>query len=333
MATALSLTARGEDLASELRDRGVSDGLAAGIPLALDHYGTTGAYLQAVREMALDAARLVADELDEVEPPSMAPDAAGEADLDALTTEESVAPAEQTQETDQPEGAAGADGTEAGGETAPETTASVGSDSTEPADEEPVVAAADSAESEPARDDAGETETDATAPDESTEEPDDIGDFDPGEFDLDEEEREEIEQEYGTEFQTGTEVDEPGEADIETPEPEPDPESIEEPAAAEAGPSETEAEVADASEDAPEPDTDETEADEDEPKPVPDDLEDVVVDVMGELDDGDGAGHDAVVESVLDRYDVAAEAVEDAIQDALMDGRCYEPDDATLKPI
>ncbi len=54
---------------------------------------------------------------------------------------------------------------------------------------------------------------------------------------------------------------------------------------------------------------------------------------MGDLDDGDGADRAAVVEAVSDEIGVAADDVEDAIQDALMSGRCYEPDDGTLKPI
>jgi hypothetical protein len=54
---------------------------------------------------------------------------------------------------------------------------------------------------------------------------------------------------------------------------------------------------------------------------------------MAALDDGDGADREAVVEAVVDDYGVAADAVEDAIQDALMSGKCYEPGDGVLKPI
>jgi hypothetical protein len=43
----------------------------------------------------------------------------------------------------------------------------------------------------------------------------------------------------------------------------------------------------------------------------------------------DRVGLDAVVEE----YGVEPDAVEDAIQDALMSGKCYEPGDGTLKPI
>jgi RPA family protein len=85
VASALRSDVRGDDLRAALQANGISEGLAAGIPLAIDHYGTGGAYLQALRETALDAARVVAGSLDEVEARSVAPDASGEADLSALT--------------------------------------------------------------------------------------------------------------------------------------------------------------------------------------------------------------------------------------------------------
>jgi len=54
---------------------------------------------------------------------------------------------------------------------------------------------------------------------------------------------------------------------------------------------------------------------------------------MSELDDGDGADYDAVVERVVDEHGVDAGAVEDTVQDAMMSGKCYEPTDGTLKAI
>ncbi|ADQ67465.1 hypothetical protein [Halogeometricum borinquense] len=63
------------------------------------------------------------------------------------------------------------------------------------------------------------------------------------------------------------------------------------------------------------------------------DLEVAVVDVMADLDDGDGADHDAVVSTIVEQYGADADAVEDAIQDALMSGKCYEPSEGTLKSI
>ena len=63
------------------------------------------------------------------------------------------------------------------------------------------------------------------------------------------------------------------------------------------------------------------------------DLEDAVMDAMESVGDGDGADREALVAAVVDEHGVDPEAVEDAIQDALMSGRCYEPADGTLKAI
>jgi hypothetical protein len=54
---------------------------------------------------------------------------------------------------------------------------------------------------------------------------------------------------------------------------------------------------------------------------------------MNELDDGSGADRDALIGTATERFGVDEDDVEDAIQGALMDGQCYEPDDETLKPI
>ncbi|PHQ39342.1 hypothetical protein DJ69_06520 [Halorubrum persicum] len=143
-------------------------------------------------------------------------------------------------------------------------------------------------------------------------------------YELDDAEREEIESEFGTDFSTGSEVDEPGEADIDVP----DPEEMEEPAAAES------ADTAAGQSDAGAQPADEVPAGDEAGETAADiDLEAAVVDAMGALDDGDGADREAVVEAVADDHGVAADAVEDAIQDALMSGKCYEPGDGMLKPI
>jgi RPA family protein len=423
-ATALSLEERGDELEGRLVEDGADEGLAAGIALALDHYGTSPGYLAAVREMALDAARLVAGEIDEVDPVSVPTDVDG-TDLDALeratpgasgavevtddgdgspapgpaTTETSVGSAAKEDATGgavgnsdaasgrstgtaEPTGGGDSTGTgsETGdaGRTVPDTDTGGTVDPT---------TGTDGVEATPG----GDAEAD-TAPDDGTAEAgaeaDEIGDFDPGEFELDEEEREEIETEYGTEFQSGTEVEEPGEADIETPAPEgggtdedvpgsetameatattPDgtPERTDDPVAGDTG---TPGEPANGPEPDGEPDlTDRpgqaTEASSsvdddpgdgasvDEPEPAGDptqtadssadddveatdtDLEDATVEAMVELDDGDGVDRGDVVDAVVERYGSSPADVEEAIQDALMDGRCYEPDDDTLKPI
>ena len=162
-------------------------------------------------------------------------------------------------------------------------------------------------------------------------------DVDPGEFELDESERQAVEEEYGTEFSTADEV-EP--ADIEpegagtAPDSEPDAGAG---TGIDGGPGEPRAEETTDAEGAG-ADTPETEAAGDaapdaaaDAEPV--DLDEAVVATMGDLDDGDGVDRDDLVSAVVDAHGVAPADVEDAIQDALMSGRCYEPSDDTLKRI
>ncbi|WP_226007722.1 hypothetical protein [Natrinema salinisoli] len=202
---------------------------------------------------------------------------------------------------------------------------------------------------------------------------DDPGDFDAGDVDdsmyeMDEEEREELEEEFGAEFTTGSEVDDPGEADIDVPEAddlEADPGAGEDEAAESApaepdddlgAPPESGLESADADESDDSPEAESTAADEPESEPDADesstadepegddsesddepaddvDLADYVVETMEELDDGDGAARTDLIETVAADTGAATDEVEDAIQDALMGGQCYEPDDETLKAI
>ena len=196
---------------------------------------------------------------------------------------------------------------------------------------------------------------------------DELGDFGAGEgldesemYELDEAERAEIESEYGTEFATGNEVDDPGEAGIDVPDVEdleaeaaaatgsdtptaggdPEPSSVSEPgtkpestAAGGGGtPPTSSGSGADGADEVDEgsggtddvidgTDTDDV------------DLEAAAVDVMSDLDDGDGADRDAVVSAVVDEYGADPDAVESAIQDALMGGKCYEPGEGRLKAI
>ncbi|MEF8975614.1 MAG: hypothetical protein V5A21_05225 [Halapricum sp.] len=313
MAGALESDVTGEELQAALEEQGVPEGLASGVPLAIGHYGTGGPYLEALRETALDALRVVAGEREEVADRSVAPDATGEADLSSLadidvssrtgTVETETEPEPASVSADSRAGAAAASADES--KTVSDEGSAEAEPSGEPTTEETTDAARPSTEDDqPATTDA-ESEGAAATSDEE-----DIGDFEPGEFDLDEETREEVESEYGTEFQSGTEVEEPGEADIETP----DHEEMEAEQTAD-----TEADSA----------TEQTDA-----EPAEDvDLEDAVMEAMEALDDGDGADREAVIAAAVDDYGADPGAVEDAIQDALMDGRCYEPDDETLKPI
>jgi len=403
MAGALGMDERGDDLAAALEARGVDEGLAAGTALAIEHYGTTPAYLKAVRDIAVSAAEVVAGERDEVEPLRTDPDSPGEADLAALASlavpasvggesdDSGALAAEPSTETDlstepaggatenastageSAEAASGESAEAASGESATaESATETGSEPASETETEAEPAAADAevgtdsatgaasptatqSSTEPERttdaDTGSETEPaaesePATASAGDADEADDLGDFDPGEFELDEDEREEIEQEYGTEFKSGTEVGEPGEADIETPEPEPEAEpeagaETESESEPEPEPESTDDAPEPDDDDAPEPTVDETESEpetnegaSDDAEPAEDvDLDEAVMDAMAEQDAGDGAAEADIVDAVTARTGADADAVRDAIQEALMQGQCYEPEDGVFKPI
>ncbi|OYR56313.1 hypothetical protein [Halorubrum halodurans] len=183
-------------------------------------------------------------------------------------------------------------------------------------------------------DDAGDTDAPAAPVGSADDDEPGLDDVDDGGtdemYELDDEEREEIESEFGTDFSTGSEVDEPGEADIDVPGPEETSEDVATGDAADGAGSEASAaepaSVGDATEDVSETDT--SEAD-----PADVDLEAAAVAEMEALDDGDGADREAVVEAVASEYGVDPDDVEDAVQDALMGGKCYEPGDGLLKAI
>jgi RPA family protein len=388
MAAAMASDVDREHLADSLEAGGVRPGLAAGIPLALEHYGTTPTYLAAVRDLAFDAARVVAGERDEVAGLDATPDAEGSASAATLAdsalsleppadagepaaAESGPSPASPAEpesrtgsqgarsEVDQPAtepDQPSTDGTTEGlaesvTETAPASTTdeapaeepSAGDTTGGAAEAEPAtVAETGPAEDEPATRDEAEPGDETAAPEEAaapeesaapdeTATPDaaaepaaegGVGDFDGEEFELDEDEREELESEYGTEFQSGTEVDEPGSADIDT-------EGMAAPAS-DVDETSTDAQSATAAADESAAGADESAEDADEES---EDLEDQVMATMEALDEGDGAPRDDLLERVVDEAGADPSAVEDAIQDALMDGRCYEPDDETLKPI
>jgi len=343
-AAALSGDRRGDDLAALLRANGVPEGPADGIPLALEHYGTSPAYLAGLYDTAVEAARLVAGEIDEVPRFDRAPDAGGEADLASLSPaslETEPADAAEAAPADEPAGDDTAAAEAGPGEAAaddPESASEAveaGGNPAESGGEAVEAAGGPAAEgtedaAAPDLEATGDEAAEATGPEaDGATEADDLGDFEgEAEFDLDADEREEIEAEYGTEFQSGTEVEDPGAADLDTP-----------------GPADAEAEpgaAGESTEDGPQP----SEAGEEAAAgadaaggadggeaAAESDLEDLVVEVMEDLDEGGGADRGAVLETAVERSGAGEAAVEDAIQDALMDGRCYEPDDTTLQPI
>ena len=313
MTDALAMENRGDELEATLLDRGYEESLAAGIPVALDHYGTTVAYLDAVREIALDALDVVAGERDEVRALDVAPDDAGTTSLGPLP--DAVRRASTADASDPSESAAARPTTTEPTSTPSDATTteptSTPSDATA---DEPTSTPSDATTTEPTS-----TPSDATA-DESTTD-DALGDFDAGDgdigdfdddgdlYELDEEERREVEEEFDVGFESGAEVGDPGEAGIDVP-----------------GPEELDDAVpADDAGSAPDADGDVGGADAD--------LEAAAVDAMSALDDGDGAPHDEVVAAVVEEHGVDPGAVADAIEDALMSGKCYEPSEDRLKAI
>jgi hypothetical protein len=391
-ASAIESGLSGERLRTALSAAGVDDRLAEGVPLALDHYGTTPAYLQALRELATDAVRVVAGDRGEAGRLELSPEE-GAGDASALATIDLSGAAEgspdetaaiaaegagvQTEpvaadETDEAEDGGEAvtapgDGSEGESETEPELGADEPADGTEAASTTDTATGADAESAAEAGATSGEepetapespeldestTETASESDDETKAEPEsleteaggdeidaveeELDDFDPGEFELDDEERREVEEEFGTEFSTAGEVEttdrnvgEADEAEAVSPESEPETAGTE-PKAEPESKSEVESETA-TSESELEPEAETAKSGPKDGDEV--DLVDAVMEAMERLDDGDGADRDALVSTVTDEHDVTREEVENAIQDALMSGRCYEPADGTLKSI
>jgi hypothetical protein len=400
---ALDTGLTGEDLRTHLDSQGVPPALAAGIPLAMDHYGTTTAYLEAVRTLAVETLEVVADERDEASSLDLAPDEGGEVEVGPLPagdTDLSVDVDVSTETADSAEslgetGASSTTGTEADDIVSASDTgsASTSGESSSGASTEPADAAAPEDEVERAASTADAAESTTTAKTESTDTAgntastdsdtgasDDVGDFDAeaetaaetgaddlGDFDtggtsgdgasestddpdvdspedlddvLDDETREAVKSEHGVGFSTGNEVDEPGEADIDVP----DADELEEMAADADAEADTSAAASDSAADS----ESTTDADRDEAEPASTttetddetdstdagdvDLEAAVLDAMKAEDEGDGAPQEDVVSTVVAEYGVSETAVEEAIQDALMSGLCYESSGG-LKPI
>lgn len=326
---ALDSDLRGDQLQTALHAGGASPALAAGIPKALETYNTTPGYVEAIRRMAVESLELVSGDRDAVTRPEFAPDERGP---DQVETVEDVGPLPPTDvtvdETAVPESSETGDdespvideaesGTveKATGSTEnfEETEQAEGVEETEPSE--------DNEKTEPAEDveetaqAAGVEETDPTANVE-----------DAGMYELDEAERQEVEAEYGTEFTTGTEVDEPGESDIDVPD-------ADELAAELEAEGDSDSQNAADESGASEPDSSESDSDEETTDADSLDLESAVIEAIEALDDGDGADRSEVITSVVDTYSVDPDAAEDAIQDALMSGLCYEPGENRLKAI
>jgi len=365
IAAAIEAELTGDELRAALEEAGVDERLADGVALALEYYDTTPAYLGALRVTALNAVRVVADEREEAGRLEVRPADAGGPEAptaaDLATLDLSGLPTTPLDTADER--------TATAEEVTPDATTTEDPDSIdvsaptaapEPTDEAPADAGgvdADAADDTGADDVAAPTtDTDgasAAEPDETTDgaaasQPDadgersvdhreatgagGPGDFEPGEFDLDEETREAVEEEYGTEFLTADEV-QPTDVEAEESDAEPD---------GEEGPGEPAAEDADdsgtveAGEDtavASETADHAGEAAEARSATGGVDLEDAVIDAMESVGDEAGADREALVAAVVEEQGVDPAAVEAAIEDALMSGRCYEPSEGTLKAI
>ena len=330
-ASAVEADLAGDRLRAALLEADVDDRLADGVALALEYYDTTPAYLGALRETALDAVRVVAGDREEVSGLSVSPDepggsgSAAASDLATLDLSDVPSPAAAT-------AAADADGASA-------------TDATESTDDTGEVSAADDGATTGTEKSSTEATADAGAATESAgdagdagEDLEDLEDFEPGEFDLDEETRQAVEEEHGTEFSTADEVEE---ADTGTPESEAeavetDPADAGGSAGADAeADTESEADGKTEDEDAEpaEGSAEEGDDDGDDDESAAVDLEDAVMGAMETVGDGEGADREDLIAAVVDEHGVDSGAVEDAIQDALMSGRCYEPSDGTLKAI
>ncbi|UPM43278.1 hypothetical protein [Halocatena salina] len=280
---------RSGDLTTALRDAGVDPSLAAGVPIAIEQYGTTEAYLADLQRLSLDAVQLVAGEIDAVDELSRSPD---EKATDVSFTPV-IDPALQPAAPDS--------------KAKPEPS---------PVDRETV--------DEPALEDSTETPPEAVS--EETDAAFDIEadideEFDPEEFELDAEIRNEVESEFGTEFSTAAEVDTSEEPTSEE-------------SSADDGIGGESAEPSDSDADAPVASVTDEASDEAATDDATErDVTTVLLETMRDLDDGDGADRDRLIERVSETTGASETAVSDAIQDALMSGQCYEPDDETLKPI
>ncbi len=135
----------------------------------------------------------------------------------------------------------------------------------------------------------------APVPEETSEEVDDERVAPPDEPVVTDDEREAIEDEFGTEFATGDEVESPDAAETASPGP------------------------------------DTGGADDDDGEDVT--LADRLVELLEELDNGEGVPRSDLIETGADRFDASEDELEEAVREAMMDGHCYEPAEDLLRPI
>lgn len=311
IARGLDSGARGVELTSELETAGVNASLAEGVTLAIDHYGTTPTYLTRLKTVVEQALGVVTGARDEVDATTPAPDERGDA-VAAQLRDVAVQPAQTTADTDESVTA----GTTTGdtGEQAATDTLTAGEDAEEPSFTPPEEPTPDGKSEQMLTDEDEEGSTASTEESTAEEEGSEAITQTDELYEFDEEEREQIEEEHGLEFSTGTDLDAGSSADEPTPETTPNA-----------------AEPADTATDT--PSTDDTETENTEADDSVADIESVLLDRMAALDEGEGADRAALIDAVVEHTGVDEDAVEAAIDDALMGGQCYEPAEGRLKPI
>lgn len=279
-----------EDVEEHLLSLGVRPIVAQGIARAKIEYDTSATYLAALRERTLGALEVVFGDGESVPPLQVEPgDHGGSVTYGDLATDTF---ADLLVDPDADVSPREALATVGGGpgEASPEPEASTSAPDDTPGGEPSVTEEVSFEAAEEPVDLATGSSTEAPEP-EGIEE-----------YELTDEERERIESEFGTEFETGSDIDSPS------------------------GPVEDDRTI-DAD------DGGSTEPIEETDEATVDDLEDAVVEQMHALDDGDGVDREVLIDAVRDATDAQVSAIEDAIRDALMSGSCYEPQEGRLKPI
>lgn len=296
MAAGINANLAGEDLQAALIAEGIDQRLASGISLAYEYYGTTPDYLAALRNISIDAVRVIAGEIPEVQSEVPAPGGSvGDATADELASIDLTS-------TPTPQSAANATDLDSPSDI-PTTADDTDVESSESIDPPEVDSSSDPLADTKLDDSSPPTET--ANPEEELESLED--EFDPDEFEIDEETRETIENTYGTEFSTADSIESSSEEDLDTADAEND--SI--------------TPISDAGDGADNIPTDESEME----------MTEVVVQTIDALDEGDGAHVDELISTIQSEHSVSISTIEDAIDDALMGGHCYEPADDRLKSI
>ena len=301
MARALQAKTAGRALGSVLEDDH-----RRGIEQALEAYDTTGGYLAALDDCVTETIAVIAGEQSEAGPIEIAPNetVTERPDLAALTGE--PGPTTDPTASDRP---------------APTDTDGEPTEPAESHDDQPTTS---TPKTEP--DDEVAVEEPSASSSGSDEQPADFEpDVDEPLYEFDEEERAAIKSEHGLEFETGNEVPEPDEEETA----DATDEQSELPATDPAEPTDaepTDPEPADAEPTDPETADGESPAED----------TDMVGAVLGALEahsDGDGVKRTTVIETVVENTGASETAVKEAIEEALLSGRCYEPTEDRLKPI